>query len=129
MERDALRLCPNVIVFDTSTGPNLIRSDVFDASWLRSICQRDISNISSASDAKLRVSGIITLHRQMDESRTRLNFGNISELAVTVRVQTDYVDRFIKSMHPFKRKIVPFHSPPLSILMMHEAWSVAENEK
>lgn len=37
-----------------------------------------------------------------------------------------FVDEFIKAMHPSKRKIVSYHSPPGPVLMIHKAKRATE---
>lgn len=114
-------------VFDAGTGPNLISADVLDPSWLHSVRQRDMLDSCSAYDAKLRVSGTITLHMGMSKSRTRVNFGVENELVVPILLGTPCTDRLFKSVHPVERTIFPHHSPPVPILMVHKAGSAGKN--
>lgn len=51
------------------------------------------------SDTKLVVSGNITLHLCMDESRILVKFDVVDQLAVPVLLETTFTDRFIKSIH------------------------------
>lgn len=69
------------------------------------------------------------LHLRMGESRTRANFGIASELVVPILLGTTYIDRFIRSIHPAERKIVPYHYPPVPKLIVYKARSEPEIEK
>lgn len=60
-----LRMRPIVSTFDTDAGLDVTRADVLDRSSLAKIRQRNMPEIQSASDTKLVVTGIITLHRLM----------------------------------------------------------------
>lgn len=42
---------------------------------------------------------------------------------------TSFNDNLIKLVHPDKKKIVPYHYPPVPMLMVHEARIVAEKEE
>lgn len=107
-------------VFDTGASPNLIRA-VSDPGWLDSIRQCDIPDIRSTPGTKLEVSETITLHLCMGELLTSVNYGVIKALEVPVFLGTTYIYRFIKSIHPAEREIVPYHSLPVPILMLKEA--------
>lgn len=120
------RMRPSVCVFHTGTGPNLIRADVLDPALQDSIRQRDMPDIRSASNRKRNASQTITPHLPMAESRTRINFGVVNELVMPVLPGTTFIDKFIRSIHPVKRKIVAHHSSAVSILMVHEARSEAD---
>lgn len=84
-------------------------------------------DIRSALDTKLKVAREMNPHLSTGESRTRVSFRVVSELVVPVRLRTTYIDRFIKSIHPAKRKIVRYHSWSVPILIVHEAGSEAKN--
>lgn len=50
----------------------------------------------------------------------------MNEPVVSALLETTYIDRFIKWIHLAERKIVPHHSPPVPILMVHETKSVTK---
>lgn len=56
-------------------------------------------------------------------------YGIINKLAVPVLLGTTFIDRFIKSVYPDKRRIILQHYPPAPIMMVHEAKSGAEQDK
>lgn len=82
--------------------------------------------IQDACDRKLVVSGTITLHPRIADSPTRVAFGVVDELAVPVLLGTAFIDRFVNSIQPTERKIIPSHTPPIFILLIHDARSAAE---
>lgn len=47
-------------------------------------------------------------------------FGIVQKLVVSVILGTSFNDNFIKRIFRTKRKIVPFNSPPVHILTVHE---------
>lgn len=63
-------MCPIVCAFYTGAGLNLIRAYVLGQGWFYNIRQRDVLEIRSATDTKLAVSVISTLHLRMTESHT-----------------------------------------------------------
>lgn len=126
---DSSRLCSIIYVLGTAAGTKLIQVDDLDPLWLNTIRQCDMPDIQRAVDNKLNFSGSITVHHGMSESRTRFNFSVVIELFLTVLLGTMYIDRFINSIHPPKRTIVPFLSSPVLILITHETGSGAEIDK
>lgn len=44
-------------------------------------------------------------------------------------METIFTDRYIKSVHPAERKIVPYHSLPVHILMISKVRSATEKEE
>lgn len=120
------RIHPIFYIFGTGAGPNLIGDYVLDQAWLDNICQSDMSEIQRDSDTKRIVFGAITLHHHMSESRTRLTSRVVDRLAVLVLLGSNFVDKYLKYVHPAERKIVPHPSPPGPNLMIHEAISGAE---
>lgn len=65
----------------------------------------------------------------MSESHTCVNFVVVNDLVVLVFLSRTYVDRFLNSAHPFKRKIDPHHSPPVPILTVHKTNSETKKNK
>lgn len=84
---------PAVCALDTGAVSNLIQAIFLDPSWLDRVRQHDMSNTSSTSDTKEKVSENITLHRCTGKSRTRGNFGFVNKLVVPFLLGTTHVDR------------------------------------
>lgn len=129
IELDSSLKRPSVCAFNTGAGPNLERAGVLDTSWLDSIYHRDVQNICSAPDPKLKVSGTINVHLHIGFMCTVFNFGVISELVFLGLSGTAYIDRFTKSIRPTEREIVPYRSPPEAILMVHKVVREAEMKR
>lgn len=53
----------------------------------------------------------------------------VQTLTGSVLLGTSFIDRFIKDIFSSEIKIVPFTSPPVSILMEHEAESEMTEEQ
>lgn len=83
--------------------------------------------LRNASDTKPVVSGTITVYLSMKEPNTRVTIVVVDKLAILVLLETIFIDRFIMSIHPTERKIIPHHSPPIPSLLIHETKSAAEN--
>lgn len=115
---------PISFVFDIGTGLNLIRFDVLDRCRRDSTFQHEMLDIGSASDTKLKVSGIFTITLRVVKQSTRVTIGVVKELFVPVFLRTAFFDRFIKSSLAARRKIVLHHSPSVPMFMSHEVWSV-----
>lgn len=111
---------PVICVLDMSPGPNRIRAYVSDRSWLDSNRQRHLLDIHGASETKLLVSGTITVHLCLSESRTRISFSDVNKLVVTFFLGMTNIDRIIESIHAAETKVLPYQFPQVPILMEHE---------
>lgn len=55
-----------------------------------------------------------------------VTFGVAHKLGLPIVLLTTFIDKCMKSMHHTERKIVPYHSTPVHILIVHEAKGKAE---
>lgn len=117
------KMRPIKFVFDSGAGPDLIRADILGPSWLDSVCKREMLDIRSTSDMKLKMSGTKTPFLCMGGSRTRISFDVVNKLVVPVLLETACINRFIKSIHLAQRKIFPHRFSPVPVLTVHEARS------
>lgn len=90
----------DVCVCNPGPGPSIVSADVLDPTWLDSIRQRDLLDIRSSSDTKLKMSGSIAHPLCIDESRHPVSFGVVRDLVVLVPIATKNIDRSIKSIRP-----------------------------
>lgn len=63
------------------------------------------------------------------ESYTSVNIGVVSKLVVLDFFGTKYIKIFLKLINPDKREMVPHHSAPVAILMIHVAGCEPEKNK
>lgn len=56
-----------------------------------------------AYDNKLEVSATIPVQLRLDESRTSVSFGVVSNVVVSVLLGTSSLDRIIKPIHPAEK--------------------------
>lgn len=75
----------------------------------------------------MKLCGTSNIHLSIGKLRTCLKFRVLDELFILVKVRSMLIDRFIKSIHPTDRKIVPQSSPPIPSLTRQEPRSGAEN--
>lgn len=66
--------------------------------------------IYNASHTNLNVSGTISFHLPLGESRTGVTFGVLHELFVQILLTTTLIDIYMKLVRPVERKIGPHHS-------------------
>lgn len=117
---------PIGFVFDSVTGPNLIKAIVLDQSLLDNIRRDDITDIRSASDMELVEAGTIALHLCMGTSRNRVTFGSVDNLAIPSLLGKIFFDKIMKSIHRDETKVVANHSPPVHISMVYDAKTEAK---
>lgn len=106
-------------VCDIVAGASIIRAEFLDHSWLDSINQCEMTDIRSASESRLKVSGTIILNHGMRGSRTRVTFGTVKKLVLPVGIGKTYINSSIKLIRQPESKSVLHHSPPVPILMVH----------
>lgn len=107
IEFNSPQMGPFKCVFGSCTGPNIIRADILDPTWLDGIGQRDMSDTRSASDTTLEVARTMNFNLLLGESWNRENFGVVSKWFVPVLLGRTNIDRFIKWINASERKIVP----------------------
>lgn len=86
----------------------------------------DLSEIRSASNTIIIVSGTITTHLRIDGSRTLLTFDVVDRLALPVLLGTTFIDKYIKSIYPAVRKLFRYHFLPVPIRMVQKTNSEAK---
>lgn len=82
--------------------------------------------IRSASDTRLDVSRAITLNPCLGGLLTKVAFGVVNKFTKPVLLGPTFIDEITESIHPIEMNIIPHHSPPVAILMVHEAKSESE---
>lgn len=65
-------------------------------------------------DQRVSLVGTIWLHVKLGNSRARVVFISVRNLALPVLVETSYIDRFFKGSFPPERKSVPYNAKPVS---------------
>lgn len=124
-----LQLYPVISVLNTGAGLHLTRADALGPNWLHSIHQRNMLEFQGASNTTIVGSWPITLHLSIGESRIRVTFGIADSFTVSVLLETTSIYKVIRKIHPAEGKIVPHHSPPVPVLIVHEFRSGAEKMK
>lgn len=117
---------PVVYTFDSGAGPTLIVAEILNRSGLDNTQHHEMPEIQSASDKKLVMSETITLYLRIGESRARVTFGVVDNLAALVLLGRTFIDRLKTSIDPTERKVVLHGFPQVLILMVHKADSEAE---
>lgn len=113
-----MHMRPINCVFDTGTGPNFLREDFVEPDWLRSIHPYDSPRLKGETN-QVRIG----------ESCIHVMFGIVQNLADPVFLGPLFMDRFLKGAFPGQKETVPFNSPPVPMLMMHEAESDKTEEQ
>lgn len=65
----------------------------------------------------LSVEGIVPAFLRMGDLRVCPLFRVLDNLAIEVLLRSLFIDRCIRGVFPSDRKIVPWHSPPIAILL------------
>lgn len=86
-------------------------------------------DICCASNTKLKVFESTTPHLCMGENLTRVHFGFVRKLVVTVLLGTTHIDKVTKSIPPSKQRNCPLPRPVGADINVNEAGSEAEMEK
>lgn len=94
------RMCPVNCLFNTGTGPNLLRENMNEAYWMSTIRVSKTLRLRSATSQKVEVVDIILFHVRMGESCVRVMFGIFRNLTVSVRLGTFFIEKFVKRIFP-----------------------------
>lgn len=118
-----------ICVFDNNAAPNVIRAYVLGPSPLNDVYHRDMPDIHSISDTKLKISGASNLPFQAGQSRGHVKLIVISELVAAVLLGTTYIDMFIMWICPSERKIFQYRSTPVFKSTVQDTESGAETDR
>ena len=76
-------LSPVRAVFDTGAGPNIVRDDILPKGWERILIpSQPLPRITNASGKRMPVRGVVLLHLQVGDLRTRVRFYVVPGLGV-----------------------------------------------
>lgn len=116
-----LGICALSTVFSTP-APNLTccEKTFLDPIGCRRYAPCDSPRLKRAINEKVKVVGIIVLHVQTEESGICAILGIFKKLAVPVLLGTPFINIFIIAIFRSERKIFPFNSSPVPILMVNE---------
>lgn len=85
---------PEIYVFDTGTGPNLIRADMVELYWVRSVRVSEKPRLKGATSQHVETIGTIILHVFIGEAHVRVAFGILNSLVVSVLLGTSFMENF-----------------------------------
>lgn len=106
--------------FDTVAGSSPIREVVLKTDRLRSI-QTDIRPWKrNEINLKVSVFGTITLQVTIGDSRVRVVFDVVRNIAVPFLLGTSFIDKFVRGMFPAKQRVVSYHSKSLPIFAVND---------
>lgn len=103
-------------LLDTGAGINIIRSSLVPTSWFKRIKRDKLPTLQTATKQPLSMDGFILLNLRLGDLNTRIWFGVAPHLALDIFLGTAFIDRFIRSIFPSERKVVPWHSKLVAIM-------------
>lgn len=84
--------------------------------WRERIHLKSFSGLKSATGHALVVEVTVILHISIGNLRVWAWFGVVRELAVTIMLETSYINLFVRGIFSQELRIVPFHSRPVAIM-------------
>ena len=88
-------------VFDTGAGPNIVRDDILPKGWERILIpSQPLPRITNASGKRMPVRGVVLLHLQVGDLRTRVRFYVVPGLGVPCILGCNFIDIHVRSIHP-----------------------------
>ena len=99
-------LSPVRAVFDTGAGPNIVRDDILPKGWERILIpSQPLPRITNASGKRMPVRGVVLLHLQVGDLRTRVRFYVVPGLGVPCILGCNFIDIHVRSIHPKERRV------------------------
>lgn len=84
------------------------------------IKRKDIPQLQAATKQPLTFDGLILLYLRLKKLSTRVWFGVAPHFAVEILLEILFIDRFICENFLVERKVVPWHSEPLAVLVFKQ---------
>lgn len=107
----------NCVIY-TGTRSNLLRKDLVKPDCLPMMRLSDNHRLKCATSQNVEVIGTIVLYVRTGDSRVRMMFGIVRDMAVSALFGTSAVDKCSKDVIPTDWNIVRFNSPPVPILLV-----------
>lgn len=104
-------------LLDTGAGPNLVNNAFLPREWQRKVVSTPSPSLRTATRETVKVEGIVRTFVQIGDLRVRAWSGVVENLAVDILLGTSFIDRFIISILAGERKVVPYHSCSVSIIL------------
>lgn len=104
------------IVLYVGAGLHLIDSSYITPAWEKLISPVRDPGLTAADRQEISILEVILLHVRIRDLRIKSWFGIVENLSVSVLLERNFLDRFIKDIFPSERKVVPYHSKMVSIL-------------
>lgn len=113
--------------FGTGAGQHPTRGDVFDPNYECHTWRREMSDLYSANNSRLKLSGTTMLHLRVDEARPGFLLCVFKQLSVPILPGTSFIDRRIKSIFSGERKAVLHKSLVVPIWMAYDGDGNTDN--
>lgn len=109
-----------ICAFDSNAGPDLLREKLFKPDRMSSsrLCKNP--RLQSVTNQDFEVVGTLMVHILLGEARIRIVFGIIKNLAVSILLETPFIDKLVKRVFHSKRKTVPYNLQLIAILNVHD---------
>lgn len=118
-----------ICIFDPSIGHGLINTYAPNPTEWECTCKLGMPEIRGASGNELNGPETVILHLRMLEIRSWVTAGGVDKLAVPYLVPSDFTSYYNRSLHSAEQPIVPHHSLPVPVLMLHDSSSAAVKSK
>lgn len=106
--------------FDTAAGPKLVREGLLEAEWLKAVQANNRPPLRNVINQKISVVETIHLLVRMGDSRVRVRLGVVRNLAVPVLLETSFIDMFVKGIFSPERRVVPYNSKEVLVLVIND---------
>lgn len=121
-----LRVCYGIHVYtlpaterllDTGAERNLSQTKFIHQDYMSRNKHKDLSKLLTATMEPVRLHETILLHLRIGDLTARVWSGIVPILAVDVLLGTSFIDLFVRSNFPSERKVVPWYSQLVGILV------------
>lgn len=85
-----------LIILDRVTGPNLVGMDFYLASWALSVQNKKTSRLLSASNAPMKIKGMLSLKAQMGQLQNEIGVLVAPNLAKNIIFSTAFIRKIVE---------------------------------
>lgn len=105
-----------VALFDIGAVFNFIHSGSISPEWKNSVKSEQLKRSLPATKQPPHIEKVLMLQLRLGDLCTRLWFSIAPQLTVNMLFDTTFIERFIRAIFSSDCKVVPWHSPPVTIL-------------
>lgn len=105
-------------LIDSNAVQNLAYKSFYRPTWTTSLVLQNNFKFKTSYKQPISSKKVILIHLQKDDLRKNVIFEVVASRAVDLLLETSLIDKYIQKMFPAERRLVPWPSQPICIIVL-----------